>query len=282
MENTKFLSMHLGTLYKKHGMSIMYVDGYVDNNTACNYICSKHGEFVNVPVYITSGSKQRNGCSECASQNRQASRRKNKLYGVGVNDWDDAVSINYSKKIPEYQMWKDLLKRVYSDKYHQKTPTYVGVTVDHKWHSLKCFIEDVSKLKNYEKGLYEGYALDKDIVVNGNRHYSIDTCCFVPMEVNTQFKVLVKTNGLPKGVYKNAPSGKYCCDCTTPEKTVYLGRYETPEEAFEVRKKFKQNEMKRLAKKYQGVLDERVIHKLENFDYNEDGVTTTPDLVKEI
>ena len=119
-------------------------------------------------------------------------------------------------------------------------------------------------------------------MVNGNRHYSIDTCCFVPMEVNTQFKVLVKTNGLPKGVYKNASSGKYCCDCTTPEKTVYLGRYETQEEAFLVRKKFKQNEMKRLAKKYQGVLDERVIHKLENFDYNEDGVTTTPDLVKEI
>lgn len=56
----------------------------------------------------------------------------------------------------------------------------------------------------------------------------------------------------------------------------------TPEEAFEVRKKFKQNEMKKLAKKYQGVLDERVIHKLENFDYNEDGITITPDLVKEI
>ena len=119
-------------------------------------------------------------------------------------------------------------------------------------------------------------------MVNGNRHYSIDTCCFVPMEVNTQFKVLVKTNGLPKGVYKKASSGKYCCDCATPEKTVYLGRYETPEDAFEVRKKFKQNEMKKLAKKYQDVLDERVIHKLENFDYNEDGVTITPELVKEI
>ena len=274
--------MHLGTLYKKHGMSIMHVDGYVDNNTPCNYICSKHGEFINVPVYITSGSKQRNGCSECASQNRQASQRKNKLYGVGVNDWDDAVSISYSKKIPEYQMWKDLLKRVYSEKYHKKQPTYVGVTIDSKWHSLKGFIEDVSTLKNYEEALHNGYALDKDIAVNGNRHYSLENCCFVPPEVNTQFKVLNKTNGLPKGVYKKTDSNKFACDCTTPEKTVYLGLYDTPEEAFIVRKRFKQNEMKKLAKKYQGVLDERVIHKLENFDYNEDGVTITPDLVKEI
>ena len=40
--------------------------------------------------------------------------------------------------------------------------------------------------------------------------------------------------------------------------------------------------MKKLAKKYQGLLDEMVVHKLENFDYNEDGVTITPDLVKEI
>ena len=130
MENTKFLSMHLGTLYKKHGMSISYVSGYVDGYTACNYVCSKHGEFVNLPVYVTGGRKQRNGCPDCSSQNRRTGRRNTKLYGVGVNDWDGNVSISYSEKIPEYRMWKDLLKRVYSDVYQQKSPTYIGVTID--------------------------------------------------------------------------------------------------------------------------------------------------------
>lgn len=282
MSNTKFLSMHLGTLYKKHGMSISYMSGYTDNYTACNYVCSKHGEFTNIPVNITSGSKKKNGCPSCASINRQRSARNVLLYGVGLNDWDGAVSVSYSKKIPEYQMWKDLLKRVYSEKYHKKSPTYIGVTIDPKWHSLKGFIEDVSTLKNYEEALYNGYALDKDIAVNGNRHYSLENCCFVPPEVNTQFKVLNKTNGLPKGVYKKTDSNKFACDCRTSEKTFYLGLYDTPEEAFIVRKRFKQIEMKKLADKYRGVLDERVIHKLEHFDYNEDGLTTTSDLIKEI
>ena len=31
MENTKFLSMHLGTLYEKHGMPISYISVYTDN-----------------------------------------------------------------------------------------------------------------------------------------------------------------------------------------------------------------------------------------------------------
>ena len=80
-------------------------------------------------------------------------------------------------------------------------------------------------------------------------------------------------------------SCNYCnrkFDCLNESRPGVTSEVLTPEEAFEVRKKFKQNEMKKLAKKYQGVLDERVIHKLENFDYNEDGVTITPDLVKEI
>ena len=284
MNNAKFLSMHLGTLYKKHGMSISYVSGYTDNNTACRYTCAIHGEFENIPVYITSGSKQRNGCRDCASKNYQTSRRKNKLYGVGVNDWDDSVSIGYSKKIPEYQMWKDLLKRVYSEKYHKKSPTYIGVTVDPKWHSLKGFIEDVSKLKNYEKALYSGYALDKDIAVNGNRHYSLDTCCFVPQEVNIQFKVVSKNSELPIGVYekRKVNGSSYACDCQANNKTIYLGMYPTPEEAFIVRKKFKQQEMQRLADKYRGILDERVIYKLEHFDYDENGSIVTPNLIKEI
>jgi len=284
MENTKFLSMHLGTLYKKHGMSISYVSGYVDGYTACNYVCSKHGEFVNLPVYVTGGRKQRNGCPDCSLQNRRTGRRNTKLYGVGVNDWDGNVSISYSEKIPEYRMWKDLLKRVYSDVYQQKSPTYIGVTIDKRWHSLKCFIEDVSKLKNYQKGLHDGYALDKDIAINGNRHYSLETCCFVPPEINTQFRITSKVSDLPIGVYKkDGVNGcKYACDCRSGNKTVYLGLYQTPEEAFEVRKKFKQGVMKELAEKYEDVLDERVLHKLLNYDYNENGLITTPDLTKEI
>lgn len=281
MSDSRFLSSHLGTLYKKHGMSISYVSGYIDNYTPCNYVCAVHGDFSNVPVNTTSGSKKRNGCPSCSSVNRRTSARNALLYGVGLNDWEGSVTIGYAKKIPEYQMWKDLLKRVYSEKYHAKSNTYIGVTIDPRWHSLKAFIDDVSKLKNYENALHNGYALDKDIVLNGNRHYSKETCCFVPPEVNIQFTTMNKTNGLPKGVYRTTKGNCFACDCKVDGKTVYLGSYKTQEEAFIVRKVVKQKEMKKLADKYRGVLDERVIHKLDNFDYNESGVIITPDLNKE-
>lgn len=269
MGNSK-LTQFLGTLYKKHGMSTTYVNGYVNTLTNCTFMCAKHGEFKNRPYNVVHQGGNTNGCKLCGRENLSCKRRQKKLYGVGINDWSDLVSVSYSKKIPEYQMWKDLLKRVYSERYHEKSPTYIGVSVDERWHSMKNFISDVSKLKNYDKALYEGWALDKDIVLFGNKHYSFDTCCFVPPEINSHFKNLKKTNGLPTGVYKNV-RGKYSCDVTVDKKTLYLGSFDTPKEAFLVRKKAKKDIMIRLANKWKGIVDDVVIEKMMNFDYDEDG-----------
>lgn len=277
--DSRFLTQFLGSLYKKHGMSISYVSGYVDLTHECKFMCSKHGEFTAVPYNVVhNGGKTASSCRGCASDNRSRAARKNNVYGVGINDWGGLVSVSATEKIPEYKMWKDLLKRVYSETYHKKSPTYIGTSLDKKWLSLTSFIEDVSKLPNYEKGLTGGWALDKDIVVNGNKHYSLDTCCFVPPDVNSNFKQLNKDSGLPIGVYLKKTSGKFACDCPTEEKTVYLGQYDTAEQAFEVRKSFKQGVMKALADKYRGVLDYRVIHKLDNFDYDRIGSVTTKNI----
>lgn len=278
MQN-RYLTQFLGSLYKKHGMTVAYLEGYQGLYESCKFMCAKHGEFVAIPYNVVhNGVKTTNSCDECASENRSKVSRHKKLYNVGINDWDRVVSISSSQKIPEYKLWKDLLKRVYSEVYHRKNPTYAGTSLDNRWLSLTAFIEDVSKLPNYEKGLNSGWALDKDIIVNGNKHYSLETCCFVPPEVNCNFKQLNKGNGLPIGVYLKKGNGKFACDCKSMEKTVYLGVYDTAEEAFEVRKKFKQSVMKELADKYREVLDYRVIHKLDNFDYDYNGFIITKDI----
>lgn len=277
--DSKHLSQFLGSLYKKHGMSISYVDEYTDIYHDCKFMCAKHGEFVAKPYNVVhNGGNTANACEGCSSDNRSKAKRVNKVYGVGINDWEGLVSISVTDKIPEYKMWKNLLKRVYSKAYHKKSPTYIGTSLDERWLSLTAFIKDVSKLPNFEKGLTGGWCLDKDIIVNGNKHYSLDTCCFVPPDVNNNFKQLNKDSGLPIGVYLKKSSGKFACDCTTPTKTVYLGAYATVEDAFEVRKTFKQGVMKDLANKYRGVLDNRVIYKLDNFDYDYNGNVTTKDI----
>ena len=278
MQN-RYLTQFLGSLYKKHGMSVSYIEGYQGLQESCKFMCAKHGEFTATPYNVVhNGGKTANSCQSCGSDNRSKSSRSKKLYGVGINDWDGLVSVSTAQKIPEYKMWKDLLKRVYSEAYHKKSPTYIGTSLDKRWLNLTNFIEDVSKLPNYKKGLTEGWALDKDIILNGNKHYSLETCCFVPPDVNGNFKQLNKSNELPMGVYLKKTNGKFACDCRTPEKTVYLGMYDTPEQAFLVRKTFKQSVMKDLANKYRGVLDYRVIHKLDNFDYNYAGSVITEDI----
>ena len=133
--------------------------------------------------------------------------------------------------------------------------------------SLKSFIEDVSSLPNYEKALTGDWCLDKDIIVSGNKHYSKDTCAFVPYEINANFRSLNKVSDLPVGVYLSK-GGKFACDCSVANKAHYLGVYDTAEQAFMVRKEFKQKQMKILANKYRGVVDQRVIDKLENYDYD--------------
>ena len=40
---------------------------------------------------------------------------------------------------------------------------------------------------NPVNGYKEGYSLDKDILVKGNKIYSPETCCFVPQDVNILF-----------------------------------------------------------------------------------------------
>lgn len=273
----RHLTQFLGSLYKKHGMSVSYKEGYQGLQKDCKFVCSKHGEFTALPYNVVhNGGKTSNSCKGCGSDNRSKSKRSKKLYGVGINDWDGLVSVSFTEKIPEYKMWKDLLKRVYSKTYHKKSPTYVGTSMDERWLSLTAFVEDVSKLPNYEKGLTEGWSLDKDIIVNGNRHYSLETCCFVPPEVNGNFRQVIKNNGLPIGVYLKK-SGKFACDCATPTKTIYLGLHNTSEEAFLVRKKFKQSIMRGLADKYREILDHRVIYKLDNFDYDHSGSVITKD-----
>lgn len=40
-------------------------------------------------------------------------------------------------------------------------------------------------LKWFNGNYIKGYALDKDILIKGNKVYSPETCCFVPYEINT-------------------------------------------------------------------------------------------------
>ena len=117
------------------------------------------------------------------------------VYGVGINDaiYTTQPMINGKQVVcPYYRTWKDMIRRCYSTKYYDKRPTYEGCSVADEWLVF-------SKFKAWmETQDWEGNQLDKDILLQGNRIYSKDTCAFVSGSVNS----FVLNNQAIRGEYK--------------------------------------------------------------------------------
>ena len=107
-------------------------------------------------------------------------RHKQKEFGK-VNDmptgWINQSDLN--KKI--YNTWKGMIFRT-TQKCWERFPTYAGTTVDDSWLKLSNFVRDIKELSGYDEWVSSEprmMMLDKDTIVNGNKHYSKETCCFI-------------------------------------------------------------------------------------------------------
>lgn len=124
------------------------------------------------------------------------------VYGVGINDLDEPVYKN-GKNLKFYTIWKDMLRRCYSNKLQKKFPTYVGCSVCPEWLSLSNF--KVWFDINYQDGM----ALDKDILIKGNRVYCPEACSFIPRYINNLLTDAGAIRGeLPCGVSAQKPDPK--------------------------------------------------------------------------
>jgi len=195
------------------------------------------------------------------------SGKRSLVFGVGINDWVGFTYIG-GKGIKEYKLWADMLRRCFDEKYKQNQPTYQGVTCSKEWLSMTKFIEDVSQMKGFG---FDGWSLDKDILQKGNKLYSKDTCCFVPAEVNQILVKRDKSRGeYPVGVSFDKARGKFMAYLRINGKAKFLGRFNTPEEAFFAYKLAKEAQIKAVADKWKYLLDERVFQALLDYEVNID------------
>jgi len=177
----------------------------------------------------------------------RAISRRRQVYGVGVNDAWYAISqtINgKSIKCNSYDRWKIMLARCYSKAWQAKKPTYEGCTVCNEWLSFSNF--DAWFNENY----VEGYELDKDLKVKGNKMYSPETCLFVPSKINSLFSDCGSARGkLPIGVTEPR-EGRYVATVSIDGKGKKIGTFDTIGEACKEYRKAKNIEVLRKCVQY--------------------------------
>ena len=171
--------------------------------------------------------------------NKMSIANRKPLFGVGINDAHYATHPMVNGKTiedPAYGAWSSMMLRAYCKKYHDRWPTYVGVTVCEEWHSFSAF--RAWWLDNYR----ESFSLDKDLLVVGNREYSPDACIYVPGWLNTFTVDCGASRGeLPIGVSIHKQTGKYRAKCRNPitGKKHSLGYFNAPEAAHEAWLRYK-------------------------------------------
>ena len=110
------------------------------------------------------------------------------VYGKGFNDKTRPVFVD-GKKVKEYSLWQDMLKRCFSEKAQTHRPTYKGCNVSDNFLHYSFFYdwcqEQIGFGKVDENGRY--WQLDKDLLFVGNKTYSETACVFVPQEINSFF-----------------------------------------------------------------------------------------------
>lgn len=215
-------------------------------------------------------------------------RKRGWIYGVGEVDMEyqhqEFHIVNGKRKLkwmcPIYDTWKQMLRRVYSDKLHEKFPTYSNVKVCDEWLKLSNFYSWMSSIdwKDYNGKKMQ---LDKDFILRGNKLYCPEYCAFIPHQVNSFVKLKpLFAKDLPLGVVEKPLSGggvTYEAACKDPFKRYrrYLGYFSTPKEAHETWRKTKHSYACELAESGL-VKDPRVKEALKQMFSYEEWYNLTP------
>jgi hypothetical protein len=220
---------------------------YVDYYTHVCITCPIHGDFKQTPVVHFRG----NGCRKCGE-----SKSNGLVFGVGLNDVNIQV-FKDGKIIPSYSHWREMIKRCVRKPYDNSSCC-------DEWLRYSNFLK---WFNSPSSGYQNGYALDKNILVKGNKIYSPDTCCFVPQEINNLIQNNSNRRGsLPIGVRKKG--NKFEVFLSINRNMTYIGTFNTIEEAFAAYKQAKEKHVKEVAQKYfdEGKITKRVYDALMRYE----------------
>lgn len=186
--------------------------------------------------------------------------------------WVGSYRLNGQQiKTRSYTIWHNIKTRCnVGGNYQNKRPTYKGCTnyfSDYQFFADWCQ-HQIGYMEVDVCGRY--WALDKDIL-NTTEYtgYSPETCCFVPIELNGLLQIQVSNqNSLPLGVIKRDRKTPFSAQINIDGKNKHLGCFKSEYEAHKVWQSAKYDRICAMVVKYQGLVDKRVIDRLNLIGYN--------------
>ena len=186
--------------------------------------------------------------------------------GVGVVGTKYPIRVN-GTLTKEYTLWQNMLQRCYSNTFQKKQPTYEGCEVSENFKSYEYFYEWCHKQIGFDN---EGWHLDKDLLVKGNKVYSEDSCVFIPVEINLVLTKRTASRGEHLiGVCWNKIANAFVSQVSKNKgKQEHLGLFNTETEAFSAYKVAKESFVKEQADKFKSQIDDRAYNALMNYTVN--------------
>lgn len=182
-----------------------------------------------------------------------------------------------NKKTKECQLWENIRNRCEYLPFKDETRfgKYAGIDSCPEWKDFQNFAKWFFSVK--ELGYFhEGWQLDKDLLLKGNKIYSPQTCVFLPEDINKSLNTKSRTRGeLPMGLSyaKDRKGIQVCFDCKNPSfyhRSWLSASEENIQKGFNVYKNKRESYIQYLAELHKGQLDPRAYLALKAYEVNID------------
>jgi hypothetical protein len=132
---------------------------------------------------------------------------------------------------------------------HNKS--YNGVSVSEEFKNAQTFCDWAVQ----QPGWGLGYDLEKDLLVDGNREYSSEACCFLPADLNMVIAFKGKVDCIKSGEC-------YTARASARGESFVLGRFETEEEATSACLEYKHERAMKLLEIFKPYISPKAVDKL--------------------
>lgn len=183
-----------------------------------------------------------------------ANKWKRTLFGIGYLGCNDSFADgdNYI-----YSKWANMMQRCYDEETHRLKPYYAPCTAEIEFQNFSNYREWHKENAMGDRKV----DLDKDVLIRGNTVYGSETCTLIPHFTNTIFE----NRGADTNIVLNNDTGKYDVTMSILGKREEVGSFDTEEEAKQGFIDYKQDYIRKYAKKCKGKVPNKTYEAMVNW-----------------